>query len=207
MRSQVHRTIAIQLTALTLLLVMAETAKAEFISVSESAVFNPSTQEVLFTIEFNQTPDFFTVDSFGRQANSFQFFITGDPGLPYPARYDAIIRAEEIHITMDVLRVRNAVPPDPDPAAGGWGSIRGAVPFSLNGSVLTFSTPLQLISDHSTDGRFAYGLQSYQFGALTRSVNNQSVVVPEPTSLTLLSVGALGLLIGGLQLNRRSKKG
>jgi hypothetical protein len=92
-----------------------------FMFVSQSAVFNPATSEVQFTIEFNQPPDFFTLDSFGRQANSFQFFIVGDPSLPYPELYDAIIRGDEIHITGNTVRIRNSVPEDPDPASGGVG--------------------------------------------------------------------------------------
>src|SRR5262245_61037184 len=130
---QAHRMAVVQIAVLALLVVIAGTAKAEFMFVSESAVFNPVTQEVLFTIEFNQAPDFSTVDSFGRQANSFQYFIVGDPNLPYPVNFDAIIRGEEIHITLDTIRIRNSEPGVPDPVAGGWGAVRGVVPFSLNG--------------------------------------------------------------------------
>jgi hypothetical protein len=126
------------------------TALSPFSFVSESAVFNPATGKVQFTIEFNQPPDFFTVSSFGQQTNSFQYFIVGNPTLQSPEKFDSIIRGEEIHITVDTLPIRNAVPPVPDPTGGGWGALRGAVPFSLDGDILTFSTPLPLISNHST---------------------------------------------------------
>ncbi len=159
-----------------------ETAQAEFSFMSESAVLNPATQEVVFTIEFNQSPDFFTVDSFGRQAHSFQYFIVGDSNLPYPANFDAIIRAEEIHSTVDEIRIRNSTPSDADPAAGGWGPIRGVVPYRLNGNVLTFSVPLELVSDHHQDGTFVYQLEAYQFGSLTRHIDNQSAGSPIPRS-------------------------
>ena len=78
-----------------------------------------------FSLTFNQVPDFFTVDQFGRQANSFQFYIATSPfpGLYPPRPYASLIRGEEIHVAGD-LRVRNDNPPDPDPNASGWGSIQ-----------------------------------------------------------------------------------
>src|SRR5215467_282001 len=81
MGAQRHRMTVAQTAVVALLVGIAGIAKADFMFVSQSAVFNPVTQEVLFTIQFNQVPDFFTVDSFGRQANSFQYFIVGDPNL------------------------------------------------------------------------------------------------------------------------------
>ena len=58
----------------------------EFRFVSESAIFNPATREVLFTVAFNESPDFFTTDAVGRQKHSFQYFIgvNGWPPFPYP---------------------------------------------------------------------------------------------------------------------------
>jgi hypothetical protein len=129
-------------------------------------------------------PDFQTTDSVGRQADSFQYYIVGDPSLPYPSNYDTIIRGDELHITSDVLRVRNATPSDPtDPASGGWGTVRGVVPYQLNGNVLTFSTSLGLISDHSVDGRFSYDLQIAQYGGLTQFFSGlESAVRPRPAA-------------------------
>jgi hypothetical protein len=155
----------------------------EFLFLSESAIFDPATGQVTFTLTFNRPPDFQTVDSIGRQADSFQYFIVGDPSLPYPSNYDALIRGEELHFSGDVLRVRNATPEDPtDPAASGWGTLRGVVPYQLDGSVLTFSTPLALISDHSVDGYFSYDLMTAQNGASTLFVRRESVVGPGPTT-------------------------
>lgn len=183
MRAQAYRNAAIKIVALVLLSSIAWSAKAEFTFLSESAVFNPSNQEVVFTIVFNQAPDFFTIDSNGRQANSFQYYIVGDPNLPYPSKFDAIIRGEEIHITSNVIRIRNSPPTDSSPEAGGWGSIRGTVPYKIKGNVLTFSTPLQLISNQSRDGHFDYELESYQFGTSTLNVASQSRVAPQPTTM------------------------
>ncbi|MFN8491658.1 MAG: hypothetical protein U0350_28930 [Caldilineaceae bacterium] len=180
MSAQVYRKVVVQIAVLALLVGIPGTAKAEaeIMFVSESAIFDPVTQAVLFTIEFNQAPDFFTVDAFGRQKNSFQYYIVGAPNLPYPANFDAIIRGEEIHITSDAIRIRNSAPSVPDTGAGGWGAVRGVIPFSLKGNVLTFSVPLHLISDHSLDGAFAYQLESYQFGSLTKHIDSHSVIVP-----------------------------
>jgi hypothetical protein len=72
------------------------------------------------------------------------------------------------------------VPPDnSDPNSGGWGTIRGSVPFTLDGNILTFSSPLSLISDHiakgNTKGIFSYDLQVDQCGAQTFfSTGNES---------------------------------
>ncbi|MCG8348693.1 MAG: hypothetical protein MI924_13060 [Chloroflexales bacterium] len=146
--------------------------------VAEAAVFNPITRKVRFMILFNQPPDFFTVDEYGRQAHSFQYFIIGDPDLPYPEKYDSIIRGGEIHITGNMIRIRNATPYSNDPGSGGWGTLRGVVPYYLHGNLLTFSVPLDVLSDSSLDGRFAYHLQSCQFGASTKLFKNHTIVRP-----------------------------
>jgi hypothetical protein len=150
---------------------------------SESAVFDPVTGEVTFTMVFNRQPDFQTEDSFGRRADSFQYYILGDPTLPYPAYYDALIRGDEIDLASGRLPIRNAVPPATDPAAHGWGTVRGVVPFRLSGTVLTFSASLEVISDHSVDGHFSYELLLTQYGGSTQFLQNNSVVRPSgPTS-------------------------
>jgi hypothetical protein len=197
MRALTNRLTSTLQAVTSLLVVTMGQAQAEFMFVSESAVYNPATGAVQFTIEFNQAPDFFTQDSAGRIANSFQYFIVGDPRLPYPENYDAIIRGEEIHLTGDTLRIRNSAPSDPDPAAGGWGAIRGAVPFSLDGDILTFSTPLPLISDHSTDGQYDNRFYTVEFDGLTRTVESQSTVlstaVLEPSATVLLAISGVSL--------------
>jgi hypothetical protein len=152
-------------------------------AVSESAVFDPVTEQVTFTLTFNRVPDFQTVDEFARQADSFQYYVLGDLSLPYPAYYDSIIRGDEIHVVPGVLRIRDAVPSDPDPAAGGWGPIRGEVPYRLEGNVFTFSVALSTISDHSVDGRFSYELQLTQFGAATQFIQSESVIRPARPTL------------------------
>lgn len=154
---------------------------------SESSSFDPATGQVTFRLTFDRTPDFQTTDSLGRQADSFQYYIAGDPSLPYPSYYDSIIRGEELHITQEVLRVRNATPQDPttDPAvSGGWGIVRGEVPYHLNRNVLTFSTSLGLISDHSVDGHFSYDLQISHYGGDPHQFFSglEPAVIPRPAA-------------------------
>jgi hypothetical protein len=167
---------------LTLILCgFAPTKHAKFRIVSNSAVFNPINRKVLFTVEFSRIPNFTSIDDFGRQANSFQYYILGEGKQRYSELYDSIIRGEEIHITQTNIRIRNAYPPVSDPAAGGWGSIRATVPFTLSGNILTFSAPLSTISDHSS---FSYELGSFAFGAQTDFVQGESTVnaVGQPVS-------------------------
>lgn len=194
MRRQLYRGTAFLILALVFLVGNAVSASAVFIFQSESTIFEPATGKVQFTIGFNQSPNF-TIDSQGRQANSFQYFIVGDTSLTSPAKYDSIIRGEEIHLSADTLRIRNSVPPDSGPVTvtGGWGAVRGEVPFNLIGNTLTFSTPLSLISDHSLNGTVAYRLESYEFGSLTKFADSQFSIAPEPATGTVVALGGLTL--------------
>jgi hypothetical protein len=141
-----------------------------FTIVSESATYIPRTGEVSFRIVFSQRPDFSTTDEFNRTANSFQYFIVGDSSMPYPENFDAIIRGDEIRSTGLVV-IRNATPPDDDISlSGGWGTIRGEVPYSLHGPVLRFYASPELISDHTAPTEIAYVLESYEFGNLMHHI-------------------------------------
>ncbi|MBN3947505.1 MAG: hypothetical protein HWQ38_13965 [Nostoc sp. NMS7] len=183
-------------------------AQAVLLVESESAVVNLDTKEVLFTINFNQVPDFFTVDKFKRQSNSFQYFIDPHGELPIVnasriySNFSSIIRGDEIPVAGDV-RIRDVFSVGPlEPNSGGWGKIRGSVPYSLDGTVLKFSTPLQLIGD--SDGVFSYQLLLTDFGSWNGITNeNKSIIssVPEPNlALGVLTFAALSL---GLRLKRK----
>jgi hypothetical protein len=178
-------------------------AQARLMVNSQSAVANLDTQQAIFTINFNEVPDFFSVDEFGRQADAFQYFIDGDGNFPFSlgnpvySELETIIRGGEINIAGDI-RVRDVFGVG-GPNSGGWGPIRGSVPYTLNGTQLTFSTPLELIGDD--DGLFSYELLITEFGSTTDRLTAQSV--PEP--LTILGSGvALG--IGALMKKRYSKR-
>jgi hypothetical protein len=145
--------------------------------VSESAEVDRSAGVARFTLRFDGRPDFWTVDAFGRVADSFQYEIDGDwrapPGLP-PEGLDAVVRGDEIHAA-GALRIREAgfdVPPDPDPLAGGWGPVRATVPFDLDGTVLRFQAPLSDIGDEG-DGYFAYRVFTTEYGLTTSEVESR----------------------------------
>jgi hypothetical protein len=172
---------------------------APFQFVSESAQYDSASNQIHFQIVFNQPPDFLEVDEHNRSANAFQYFIFGDRSLTYPDHFDSIIRGEEIRVA-DGIRIRNAAPtslPD-DVHSGGWGTIRGTVPYSLSGSVLRFTTPLHLISDVSTSGILEYQLETYVYGATTRFLSDGrstvlATTVPEPGTGALLALGGAAL--------------
>ena len=184
-------------------------AQAVLLVESESAVVNLDAEEVLFTIDFNRVPDFFTLDLVGRQADSFQYFIEADGefpifrGSPYFSELESIIRGEEINVAGDI-RIRDVFSVGPsEPNSGGWGNIRGSAPYSLDGTVLKFSAPLQFIGD--SDGLFSYRLELYEFGGTTDGLENQSTIasVPEPNfALGALTFGALSV---GLRQKRKHK--
>ncbi|MHC5774345.1 hypothetical protein [Nostoc sp.] len=185
-------------------------AQAVLLVESESAVVNPDAREVLFTINFNKMPDFFTVDKFNRRADSFQYFIDPNGELPILnaspiySNFSSIIRGEEIYVQGDV-RIRDVFSVGAsEPNSGGWGKIRGSVPYTLDGNVLKFSAPLQLIGD--SDGVFSYQLLLTEFGAWNGITNeNKSIIdsVPEPNfALGVLTVGALSV---GLRRKHKHK--
>ncbi|MBW4672562.1 MAG: hypothetical protein KME52_00480 [Desmonostoc geniculatum HA4340-LM1] len=185
-------------------------AQAELFAESESAVVNLDTQEVLFTINFNRVPDFLSVDEYNTQADSFQYFIDPDGELPIfgisPAysNLKSIIRGEEIHVGGDV-RIRDVFPVgSSEPNSGGWGSIRGSVPYTLDGTLLKFSAPLQFIGD--SDGLFSYALELYEFGSWNGITNeNKSIVTSVPEPNCVLGALTCGVLSLGLRLKRKHK--
>ena len=179
-------------------------AEAALLVLSQSAEVNLATNSVLFQIEFNRSPDFFTTDEYDRQADSFQYFIDADGGLPifkgtdiYYSNLESLIRGEEIHLAGDV-RIRNTWPPDPDlSSSGGWGSIRGSVPYTLSRNVFSLLVPLQLIGD--SDGKFSYELMWTEYGAMQGYI--QAETVPEPATV----FGSF-MALGGLAAFQRKNK-
>lgn len=148
---------------------------------AQSVVVDTTNAQALFTIDFSESPDFFTVDSAGRQADSFQFFVDADGGLPvfrgspYFAEADTIIRGEEIHLTGNIP-IRDTFG-EGGSNSGGWGPIRGSITYTLDQDVLTFSVPIGLLND--ADGLLSYNLETYEFGGLTDSEYDQlSTVTP-----------------------------
>ena len=179
-------------------------AEAALLVLSQSAEVNLANNSVLFQIEFNRAPDFFTTDEYDRQADSFQYYIDADGGFPifkgtdiYYSNLESLIRGEEIHLAGDV-RIRNALPPDPDlSSSGGWGSIRGSVPYTLSGNVFSLLVPLELIGD--TDGKFSYQLLWTEYGGSEGYIDAETV--PEPATI----FGSF-MALGGLAAFQRKNK-
>jgi hypothetical protein len=127
------------------------------------------TATMRFVLHLSGTPDFATLDANGRPKDSFQIFIAFNPATANPQNpqsVDVLVRGDEIHIA-HALRIRDARPPVADPNAGGWGAIRGTVPFTVhaqpNGSsLLIFDAPFTTLG---ITGKFAWGLITTRFGA------------------------------------------
>ena len=167
------------LTALAVLggLVMAtvtvRTAAAEdqdaappFLLVEETISNDAARRVTSFELIFNQAPDFFTVDEFGRQRHAFQYYIDTKaapppvPELPSPG-LDLVIRGGEIARTGElVLRLAGG-----GDGEQGWGRVLAQVPFVLHGNGLGFTVPWSALGE--TDGRFSYGLLLLDQGAAT----------------------------------------
>ncbi len=143
-----------------------------------------------FVLQFNRAPNFFDTDTYGRQADSFQFYIGTTTNVPifYPPRpYASLVRGGEIHFGGGLV-IRNDGPPDEtDPHSDGWGSVRGAVAFNLTGNTLAFSIPAGVLN---IQGPFGYSVLLTCYGAATRDPytgeSGFPIPVPEPAITTLL---------------------
>lgn len=128
-----------------------------------------------FELHFNRMPDFMKLDANGRPADSFQIYVAFDPATTdpvSPALADVIIRGDEIHLAGD-LRVRDAKPAASDPNCGGWGAIRGSVPFHVkhlhDGTAkLLFDISFALLG---ITGKFSYVVETFAYGATQGSVS------------------------------------
>jgi hypothetical protein len=184
------------ISSLLFCLTSALPAEAALMVFSQSAKVNLDSNSVLFQIEFNRPPDFFTTAEDGIQADFFQYYINADGGLPVYRDYselESIIGGEDIAVGGNV-GIRNAWPLDPDGlSSGGWGSIRGSVPYTLSGNVLSLLVPLQVIGD--SDGKFSYVLQWGEYGAQQGWIEKEAEVeaVPEPTTIfgSFMALGGL----------------
>jgi hypothetical protein len=181
-------------------------AEAAFMVLSQSAEVNLDSKSVLFQIEFNRAPDFFTTfTEYNRPADTFQYYIDADGGLPifknkigepYFINLESIIRGDEIYLEGDV-RIRNVSPSDPGFSSGGWGSIRGSVPYALSGNIFSLLVPLELIGD--TDGHFSYQLYWGEYGGAEGYIDAETV--PEPGTI----FGSF-MALGGLAAFQRKNK-
>jgi hypothetical protein len=190
-----RRNIATCVAALALLAGGTLRARSEtFLIESQSASFDPTIPDpkITFRITFNQAPDFFTVDAFGRQENDFQY-----------ATPDSIIRGSEIYVTHNKLRIRSLGPSDPNPTSGGWGDVIATVPFILNLDTITFSAPLDLFSNNPV---FTYQLQADTFGVDKDFILGSTAPsgIPELSTWAMLLIGFVGLGFAGYRAQQRA---
>ena len=158
-------------------------AQAGVTLLSQSLSVDRAAGDATFTLDFGHVPDFQTLDASGRPADSFQYEIAADPvaGQPPLANLTSVVRGDEIHIGGN-LRIRDAGPPDlSDPQAGGWGSLRGAAPFEILGSKLTFTAPLTLLG--APDGLFAFSAFTLHDGVIQAQAQGSSQAVPLPPAI------------------------
>jgi hypothetical protein len=186
-----HRGAALCLAAVVLLACSTLQARSEaFLIDSQSAKIIPTTPvpDIQFSITFNQPPDLFTADAYGRQADDFQVYTP-----------DAVIRGAEIYITRNTIRIRSYGPPDlGDPASGGWGPIIATVPFHLSGDTVTFSAPFNLFSNSPY---FTYQIQTDYYGIAQEYV--QGSTAPEPATWAMMLLGFAGLGYAGYRESRK----
>ncbi|MHC5028354.1 MAG: hypothetical protein ACYTGR_16505 [Planctomycetota bacterium] len=154
---------------------------------SHSVVHDPTLQQVIFTIEFDRAPDFFTLDDIGRQHDAFQFYVDSNPatGGPGPYAWDRIVRGAEIHFDNDV-RIRDSTLPDvPGEPSGGWGPVVDAVPYALSDTELSFSVSFESLG--TTTGVFEYDFLTTHYGAASFFADGLvSQPIPTPASALLL---------------------
>jgi len=166
---------------------------AELFIESESATVDFDNMEVSFNIVFNRAPDFYTLDELGGPADSFQYYIDFDcsPISQGSNFIETIIRGPEIHV-YDEIPFRDTLTHSSDPTSGGWGEIRGLVPFELNGREVSFTADLATIGD--LDGQFGYGLGLFEYGIDTDWVYVPVAGIPEPATVLLFGLGAVAVL-------------
>jgi hypothetical protein len=182
----------------------ASSASAGIAIVSQSAKLDRSGETASFVLTFNQNPDF-SPGAGGIPVNSFQYEVDASwTGVRKDKPLDAlsaVVRGDEIPAA-DALRIRSADlrHPDPDPAAGGWGPVRGTVPFQLSGKTLTFTAPLAMLGDD--DGVFAYRVFATNAGMSAGSTEGH--VVPLPMGALTGGAGLAGLIASEMVRRRRA---
>jgi len=176
---------------------VAPAARADFALVSQDLTVNGKDATASFSLTFNQAPDFTTVDSLGRPANSFQVEFDGavDPATSLPDDLTAVVRGDEIRLG-DGLPIRTPTG-DGGANSGGWGPVVGTVPFSLTGDTVSFDVPTSELG--WTGGQWQASVYSLAYGDLTAQQTVSSI--PTPPAFW---AGLAGLtVVGGLSVRRK----
>jgi len=137
-----------------------------------STSVDQNSENVLFTLQFSDVPNFYVVDPSNRQQDSFQLYVFDAPrqddeglGGGY-VNVRSITRGEEIHYGGG-LPIRNVFPAPgttADPMSGGWGSVRATVPFVQSGKTVFYLASLAALGV-AGNNNFGFGFETYHFGA------------------------------------------
>ena len=166
-------------TWVSIILLACSMARASFRIASDSVEFDNQDRTTTFSLSFDSRPDFMTTDHFGREEDSFQYFF--DPSAntnPLSLTSgETIIRGEEIHVA-DTLRIRDALGDHSGPNAGGWGKIRGTVPFTVSDDTIRFTVGWNVLGQ--SNDHFRYAVETYEFGSLN---DTRVRLIPLPSAL------------------------
>lgn len=150
-----------------------------------------------FTIDFSHTPDLTTIDSKGRPADSFQIEIAASPA-PAADQFGVlttVIRGDEIQF--GGLPIRAASPPDAaDPHSGGWGAVRGTIPYKIDGDTLSFSAPLSTLGVGNQP--FDYRAFTLSYGVIEAQADSIAAPLPSGLAATLV-MGVMALAMAGFK--------
>jgi hypothetical protein len=177
-------------------------AGSQFEIVDQSVRVDSVGQRTTFHITFNQKPDFFTIDEFGRPRNEFQYYVDSAPlavdDFDFSSDRLRIIRGGEIHVD-DTIPVRQANGNSPDPTSGGWGPTVGAAPYALDGETLSFTIPWKWLGE--TDGKFTYIVESYEFGSTVSSQRVLVIPLPAPVWGGAALLGVAGVILARREMS------
>jgi hypothetical protein len=158
-------------------------------------VYRPETEDVRFIVRFNGDPaDLLNLDQNGNLVNAFNFFVLS------PTTYDAVVFGALLHQSTPNIWVRDPQQPVGEQA---WGRTVAEVPYRLTDDAVEFFVPLEALTEFHPDGVFPYDFETYRDDRLLFHVRGESQIgVPEPSSLSLLFIGALTLQY----LRKRAKR-
>jgi hypothetical protein len=176
-------------------LLFAQCSHASFSTIFQSATVDDKAKTVTFDIGFNQKPDFATTDEHGDDASAFQVYV--DPkhsgvGFDY---FDSVSIVRGVHVgSSDELPVI-------DVKEGAFGDARGVAHFALDDmDTVHFAVPFDVLG--TSDGRFDYRVESYEYGTLTSMIDSTTAIVPLPPA-TYAAIPTGLMLVAGMFVRRR----
>jgi hypothetical protein len=178
-------------------------ARADFMLDSQSMSIDSKNQSLDFSLTFDQTPNFTTLNSAGQPVDSFDIEFNGNYNPASTASFlnsvTGVVRGDEIHID-STIPIRSATG-NGGPNSGGWGPVTDAVPYSLIGETISFSVPEKDLG-YSSGHSFQYDVLSLMNGQET--ARQFVTMVPTPAAF---SSGLAGLfIVGGVSYSIRRRQ-